>query len=152
MPGAFPHIRQVHGVDPVDHLAHATQVLALDARGTAPLLDLAGLIDRADVSPRRRPAVRPASSSPATANRRTTPHRRERVHTVRLSSRWVLSGARSPACAAIAPGDLAHQRDGVLARLQPRHCPPEARPQEFQQLTALSARQHGSYAGGSSRL
>ena len=31
VPGAFPHIRQVHGVDPVGHLAHAAQVLPLDA-------------------------------------------------------------------------------------------------------------------------
>src|SRR6516164_3509326 len=52
-------------------------------------------------SPRRRPALHAASSSPATANRRTTPIAAKVSHTARLSSRWVLSGARSPACAAI---------------------------------------------------
>jgi hypothetical protein len=31
VPGAFPHVRQVHSVDPVGHLAHAAQVLPLDA-------------------------------------------------------------------------------------------------------------------------
>ena len=51
--------------------------------------------------PRRRPVLRAASSSPATANRRTTPIAAVVSHTARLSSRWVLSGARSPACAAI---------------------------------------------------
>jgi hypothetical protein len=51
--------------------------------------------------PRRRPVLPAASSSPATANRRTTPIAAEVSHTARLSSRWVLSGARSPACAAI---------------------------------------------------
>jgi hypothetical protein len=49
----------------------------------------------------RRPVLRAASSSPATANRRTTPIAAAVSHTARLSSRWVLSGARSPACAAI---------------------------------------------------
>ena len=50
--------------------------------------------------PRRRPVLQAASSSPATANRRTTaiaatyPHRA-------ADSRWVLSGARSPTCAAM---------------------------------------------------
>jgi hypothetical protein len=52
-------------------------------------------------SPCGRPALRAASSSPATANRRTTPIAANVSHTARLSSRWVLSGARSPACAAI---------------------------------------------------
>ncbi len=46
--------------------------------------------------PRRRPVLRAASSSPATANRRTTPIAATVSQTARLSNRWVLSGARSP--------------------------------------------------------
>jgi hypothetical protein len=37
-----------HGVDAVGHLAHAAQVLPLDAGGSGAGLDLAGFIDRAD--------------------------------------------------------------------------------------------------------
>ena len=62
-----------HGVDPVGHLAHAAQVLPLDARGVGALLDLASFIERADRQPALPPVLRAASSSPATANRRTTP-------------------------------------------------------------------------------
>src|SRR2546421_4510285 len=51
--------------------------------------------------PLRRPERRAASARPATANRRTTPIAAAVSHTARLSSRWVLSGARSPACSAI---------------------------------------------------
>ena len=48
-----------------------------------------------------RPPRRAASSSPATANRRTTPIAANVSHTARLSSRCARSGARSPACSAI---------------------------------------------------
>ncbi len=59
-----------------------------------------------------------------------------------------LRGDRPP----VAFGDLAHHRGGVLARLQPRSCPREARPQQCQQLGSLPAGQRGAYPGGSSRL
>ena len=52
-------------------------------------------------SPPRRPDRRAASARPATANRRTTAVAAAVSQTARLSSRWVLSGARSPACSAI---------------------------------------------------
>jgi hypothetical protein len=52
-------------------------------------------------SPRRRPALRAASSSPATANRRTHPIAAKASQTARLSSRCVRSGVRSPARSAI---------------------------------------------------
>jgi hypothetical protein len=65
------------------------------------LLDLPRLIDPPTTRPRRRPDRRAASSRPATANRRTTAIAAKVSHTARLSSRWVLSGARSPACSAI---------------------------------------------------
>ena len=49
-------------------------------------------------------------------------------------------------------GQVAHQRGGVLARLQPRLHPHKARPQQPQQLSALPPAQPGTYPGGSSRL
>jgi hypothetical protein len=67
VPGAFPHMGQVHGIDPVGHLADAAQVLPLYPGGQPARLDLAATVS----------------------------------HTARLSSRWVLSGARSPICAAM---------------------------------------------------
>jgi hypothetical protein len=45
--------------------------------------------------------MRAVSRSPATANRRTTRMAAAVSQTARLSSRWVLSGVRSPACSAI---------------------------------------------------
>jgi len=59
------------------------------------LLDLAGLIDRAD----RQAAAAVAGGwhSPATANRRTTFITAAASQTARLSSRCIRSGARSPA-------------------------------------------------------
>ena len=76
MPGPLAHIRQLHRGDPAGHLAHAPQIVPLDTRSGAPLLDLAGLIDRPD------PQAPPAA---ATAG----------------GSRWVRCGVRSPACSAI---------------------------------------------------
>jgi len=52
-------------------------------------------------SPRGRPVLRAASSSPATANRRTTPIAAKVSQTARLSSRCVRSGVRSPERSAI---------------------------------------------------
>src|SRR5712691_1116214 len=51
--------------------------------------------------PPRRPPRRAASSRPAAANRRTWLIAANVSHTARLSSRWVRSGVRSPACSAI---------------------------------------------------
>jgi hypothetical protein len=51
--------------------------------------------------PRRRCPRRAASSSPATANRRTTPIAAEVSQLAWFSSRWVLSGVLSPAWRAI---------------------------------------------------
>ena len=51
--------------------------------------------------PRRRFRRRAASSSPVTANRRTTPIAAKVSQLAWLSSRWVLSGVRSPACRAM---------------------------------------------------
>ena len=59
-----------------------------------------------------------------------------------------LRGDRPP----VSPGDLAHHRGRVLARLQPRLWPRETRPQQFQQLNSFPARQRGAYPGRSSRL
>jgi len=52
----------------------------------------------------------------------------------------------------VTPGQITYQRGGVLTRLQPRLHPDEARPQQFQQLTAFPPAQPGAYPGGSSRL
>jgi len=47
---------------------------------------------------------------------------------------------------------FAHHRGGVLARLQPRLCPRETGPQQFQQLSPFPQRQPDAYADGCSRL
>jgi hypothetical protein len=52
----------------------------------------------------------------------------------------------------IPSAQVAHHRGGVLARLQPRLGPREARPQQSRQLSALPAPQRGAYPGDSSRL
>lgn len=51
--------------------------------------------------PRRRPALRAASSSPDTANRRISAIASASSHTARFSSRCVRSGVRSPTCSAM---------------------------------------------------
>ena len=51
--------------------------------------------------PRLRPALRAASSSPATANRRICPIAPASSHTARFSSRCVRFGVRSPTCSAM---------------------------------------------------
>jgi hypothetical protein len=48
VPGPFPHIRQVHGVDPVGHVAHAAQILPLHPGRASTRLDLARFVDRTD--------------------------------------------------------------------------------------------------------
>ena len=101
MPGMLADVGQVHGIDPVGDLPGAAQVLPLDpGRGRAGLL-LAGLIQRPDHQLAPAAGRRAAPARPATANRRTAPIAAEVSQTARLSSRWVLSGARSPACSAI---------------------------------------------------
>ena len=48
VPGLLPHIRHVDRGDPVGHLPRAAQVVPLDPGGMPALLDLPGLIDRAN--------------------------------------------------------------------------------------------------------
>ncbi len=101
VPGLVPHVGQVDGVDPVGHPARAPQVLALDSRSglaglSCPVSSIAPI-----TRPRRRPLRRAASSSPATANRRTTPIAAKVSQLAWFCSRWVLSGVRSPACRAM---------------------------------------------------
>ena len=96
--------------------------------------------------------MRAASSSPATANRRTTPIAAKVSYTARLSSRWVLSGARSPAYAAIVhPLRLGIWLITAMTYLPPAATarPHETRPQQAQQLSAFPAGQRGAYPGGS---
>ena len=156
VPGAFPHVRQVHGVDPVGHLARAAQVLPLHPGGAAARLVLPGLVDRADhqaAAPAglARGLIQPGHREPA-----HHPHRREGVpdcpveQPLRPVRRPVprMLGDRPP----VPSAQLAHHCGGVLARLQPRLCPREARPQQLQQLSPFPAAQRGAYPGGSSRL
>jgi hypothetical protein len=100
MPGMLAHVREVDGVDPVRDPARAAQILALDAGLAVPCFSWPVSSSAPITRPRRRPELRAASSRPATANRRTTPIAATVSHTARFSSRWVLSGARSPACSA----------------------------------------------------
>ena len=156
VPGAFPHIRQVHGVDPVGHLAHAAQVLPFHAGGAGAGLDLAGFVDRADRQAAPPPGLAGGLIQPGHGEPAHHPHRREGVpdcpveqplRPVRRAVSRTL-GDRPP----VPSAQVAHHRGGVLARLQPRLCPREARPQQFQQLSAFPAPQRGAYPGGSSRL
>jgi hypothetical protein len=141
VPGAFPHIRQVHGVDPVGHLAHAAQVLPLHPGGAASGLELAGFVDRADgqAAPPPGPAgglIQSGYGEPAYHR-----HRRGRVpdraaeQPLGLIRRAIsyLRGDGPP----VAAGDLAHHRGGVPAPLQPRAGSRKAWPQQFQQLSAF---------------
>jgi hypothetical protein len=155
VPGAFPHVAQVYGIDPVGHLARAPQVLALDPAGGFAGLFLPGLVDRADHHPAPPPAPR----------RRLQPGHREPAHLAHrgegVPARVVqqpLGPARRPVPAApgdappVHTGQLAAQRRHVLARLQPRLCPGKTRPQQAQQLIPFPQRQPGAYADGSGRL
>jgi len=116
------------------------------------LLDLPGLIDRP-----HRQATPPGPARSLIQARHCEPahhrHRREAVPHRPVEQplgpirRAVpgMPGDRPP----VAPGDLAHQRGGVLARLQPRLHPRKARPQPSQQLSPLPPTQPGTYPGGS---
>jgi hypothetical protein len=96
VPGALAGVGQVDGGDPIGHLPGAAEIVALDAGRAVTLLDLAGLVDRAD---RQAAAAAEAGglSSPATANRRTTFITAPASQTARPSSRCIRSGVRSPA-------------------------------------------------------
>ena len=156
VPGLFPHVRQVHGVDPVRDAARAPQVLPFHSRGGFAGLFLPGLVDRADhqaAAPAAAPGglLQPGHGEPA--------HHRHRSEGVRAGViEQPLGLVRRPV--ADVPGDappvplrqLAHHRSGVLARLQPRFCPRETRPQQLQQLSPFPQRQPDAYADGCSRL
>ena len=85
-PGALPHIRQVHGIDPVGHLAHAAQVLPFEPAVRVRALTCLVSSIAPTARPRRWPVLRAASSSPATANLRTTPIAAQGSWTARLST------------------------------------------------------------------
>jgi hypothetical protein len=155
MPGALARIGQVHGGDPVGYLPGTAQVVALDASGALTLLNLAGLIDRPDGQAAAAAVagglVQPGDGEPA-----HRPHHREGVpdrpaeqplHPVRRPVPGPL-GQRP----AVTSRQIAHQRGGVLARLQPRLHPSETRTQQFQQLSTFPLTQASAYPGGSSRL
>ena len=156
VPGAFPHVRQVHGIDPVGHLADTAQVLRLTPAVQVPALTCPVSSSAPTARPCRRPVLRAASSSPATANRRTTPIASNVSHTARLSSRWVLSGAWSPACAAI----VHPLRLGIWLITAAAYLPACSHGSvrakhgrsNSEQLGAFPACQRGAYPGGSSRL
>ena len=157
VPGALAGIGQVHGGDPVGHFPGAArpQVVALDPGRALALLDLAGLIDRADRQAAAAAGagglVQPGDREPA-----HRPHRRGGIpdrpaeQPLRLIRGPVpgLLSERPP----VAPRDLAHQRGRVLAGLQPRLHPRETRPQQVQQLSTFPPAQPGAYPDGSSRL
>ena len=143
VPGLLPHVGQVHRVDPVGHLPRAPQVLALDSRGGLAGLFLPGLVDRPDHQ---------AAPPPPAPRRVLQPGRREPAHHAHRGEgvpARVIEQPLGPVRRLVpgVPGDappvslrqLAHHRGGVLARLQPRLRPGETRPQQRQQLTAVSA-------------
>jgi hypothetical protein len=123
--------------------------------GLAGLL-LPGLVDRPDHQPA---AAFPAPRRLLQALHREPAHRVHRGEGVPAGVveqplglvRRLVPGMASDA-PPVALWQLAHHRGGVLARLQPRPGPREARPQQFQQLKAFPQRQPGAYPDGSSRL
>jgi hypothetical protein len=132
VPGAFPHIGQVHGIDPVGQLADAAQVLPLYPGGQLARLDLAGFVDRAHrqaapPSGRAGSLIQPGHGKPA-----HHPHRRDGVphraaeQPLGLVRRTISDLRRDGP--PVAPGDLARHGGRVLARLQPRPGPRETRP------------------------
>ena len=140
VPGALAGIGQVHRGDPVGCFPGAAQVVPLDPGRALALPVLAGLIDRADRQAAAAAGagglVQPADREPAHC-----PHHRggvpdgpaeQPLHPVRGPVPGLL-GERP----AVAPGNLAHQRGGVLARLQPGLHPRETRAQQLQQLSAF---------------
>ena len=155
VPDPLARVRQVHRGDPVGHLPGAAQIVAFDAGRALALLDLAGLIDRADRQPAAAAAagglVQPGDGEPAhrSYHRGGIPGRpaEQPLHPVRRPVPGPL-GQRPT----VTPGQIAHQRGGVLACLQPRFHPGETRAQQFQQLCALPPAQGGAYPDGSSRL
>ena len=150
------HIRQVHGIDPVGDLARAPQVLPLDTgRGDARLF-LTRLVQRPDHQAAPPPATEAGFIQPGYREPPDHAHRRERVpcraaeqplRPVRRTVSRVL-GDR-PAIASRQPAD---QRAEVLARLQPRLGPGEARSQQNQQFPALPRTQARPYPRSRSRL
>ena len=152
----FPHVRQVHDVDPVRDPARAPQVLPLDARRGTALLSCPVSSSVPAVIPPARRFRRAAPSSPAAANRRTTLIAAISSQDAWFSSRCVLSGVRSRACRAMlhpfTRGSPLASARRVLARLQPRLRAGKARPQPLQQLSPFPQRQPRAYPDGSSRL
>ena len=155
VPGPLPHVRQVHCIDPVGHPARAPQVLAFHARGRLAGLFLSRLVDRADHHPSPPPApcrrIQAAGREPAHhAHRGRGVPARVVQQPLRPVRRPVpaLPGDTPP----VHPGQLADQRRHILARLQPRLCPGETRPQQTQQLIPFPQRQPGAYPDGSGRL
>ena len=156
VPGLFPHVGQVDGVDPVGHLPRAPQVLPLDPAGGLASLLLPGLVDRPDhqaAAPFPAPGrlLQPGHREPAHHG-----HRGEGVPARVIEQPLGLIRRPVPGVPGDAPPvplrQLAHHRGGVLARLQPRLGPGEARPQQLQQLSPFPQRQPGAYPDGSSRL
>jgi hypothetical protein len=156
MPGPLAHIRQVHRGNPVGHLACTPQVLPFDTGRGSALLDLAGLIDRAD------PQAPPPASTPGRiiqpGHREPADHSHRGEGIPHRAAEQPLGPQRRPVpCLlgdrpAVPLGQATGQGPDIFARLAPRLHPHKARPQQPQQLTTLPGRQRGPYPGGSSRL
>jgi hypothetical protein len=141
VPGAFPDVGQVRGVDAVGHLARAAQVLPFHAGRQLTGLDLAGFIDRADRQPARPAGLAGGLIQPGHGEPAHHPHRREGVpdrpveQPLRPVRRAVPRTLGDPP--PVPSPQVAHHRSGVLARLQPRLGPREAWPQQLQQLSTF---------------
>ena len=146
MPGLFPDVRQVHRGDPVGHLPRAAQVVPFDSRGMHTLLDLPSLIDRAD---HQAPPPRLAGGLIQARHREPAhcPHCRRRVPDGPVEQPLGLIRSPVPGMLGdrppVAPGQAAHHRGKVLARLQPRLHTNKARAQQTQQFSAFPLAQPG---------
>ena len=156
VPGALPHIRQVHRVDPVRHPARAPHVLAFHPGGHLAGLLLAGLVDRPDHQPAPPPATARGFGQAGHREPADLAHRGERVprcavqqplHPVRGAVPGML-GDRPP----VPLRQLADQRRHILPGLLPRLGPGKARPQPSDQLSPFPDCLPSPYPGSSSRL
>jgi len=143
MPGTLAHIRQVHGIYPLLHLARAAHVLTLHPGGQRSVPSCPVSSSAPTARPRRRPTRTPPdlSRQPRTdAPRSSPPHHPARPVQQPLSPVRRLipdhSGDRPP----VPVRQVAHHRRRIPDGMQPRLGPDQRRTNQRQQLRAFGGR------------
>ena len=135
VPGPFPHVRQVHRVDPVGHPARAPQVLPFHARGGLAGLFLPGLVDRPD---HQAAAPFPAPRRLLQAGHREPAHHAHRGQRVPDSRDSAAAGSYPASCPRHA--GRCSTRSAPAARSSPRRrtCLPAATAQSWRNTAAAA--------------